>query len=168
MSRDFTREDIERQAEAARLLIAEMAGDDEEFAHDIAEGETMLFEAIEVALAEMDECDILANGLAAKIDDFKGRKSRIDERRGRLVGMIDQAFQIAGIQKHQFASATISVKRIPPKLIVLDEAAIPADFWDPQPPKLNRQRALSALKESTCVPGAEMSNGGQTIQIRRV
>jgi len=59
------------------------------------------------------------------------------------------------------------MKAVPQKLIVTDESQIPTRFFKPQPPKLDRKELLDALKIGETVPGADMSNGGTTIQIRR-
>lgn len=166
MAKDYTKAEIERQATAAAALVRELAGDDAELAHDIAEGETGLFEACEVALDEMDHCDVQIEGLGKLIENMQRRLNRFKSRKQTLVGVLDQAFQMAEVSSHQFSRATISTKRVPAKLVVTDESAIPAEFWEPQPPKLNRKAVTDAAKNGP-VEGVHMSNGGTTIQIRR-
>lgn len=167
MAYDETRSALNRQSMAARALIEELAGDDAELAHDIVEGETDLFEAVERALAEIDECDILVEGLSAHIKKLNDRLSRVKKRAENVRGMIDQAFQMAEVQSHKFSTATITTKRIPPKPVVSDESLIPSRFFAPQPPKLDMKALGQAVKDGEDVPGASMSNGGTTIQIRR-
>jgi hypothetical protein len=58
------------------------------------------------------------------------------------------------------------VSRELPKAIILNEADIPSKFWKAQDPKLDRKAVLDALKAKEAVAGAELSNGGETIQIR--
>lgn len=167
MSYDATRGDLNKQGMAARMLVDELAGDDAELAHDLVEGETDFFEAVERALSEIDECDIMAEGLAAHIKKLNDRLARVKKRAENVRGMIDQAFQMAEVQSHKFSTATISTKSIPPKLIVSDESEIPSRFFEPQPPKLDKKALGDAVKSGEAVPGAVMSNGGTTIQIRR-
>lgn len=164
--RDFTREEIERHAVAASSLVRELAGGDDDLAHDLVEGETDLFEAIERALDEITECEIMQAGISDAVKKLNDRKGRAKKRADRLRGLIDQAFQMAEVKSHTFPSATITTKNVPPKLMVTDESAIPSIFFVPQPLKLD----LDALKKAAVagkISGAEMSNGGTTIQIRR-
>ncbi len=49
---------------------------------------------------------------------------------------------------------------------LVDEGQVPDDFWRPQPPKLDRQGLISALKAGREVPGAVLGNGGMTISVR--
>jgi Siphovirus Gp157 len=50
--------------------------------------------------------------------------------------------------------------------LILDEAILPAKFWKAQDPKLDKKAVLDALKAKEDVPGASLSNGGETISIR--
>ncbi|MGE0857439.1 MAG: siphovirus Gp157 family protein [Hyphomicrobiaceae bacterium] len=43
---------------------------------------------------------------------------------------------------------------------------IPSEFWKPQPPRLDKKVVLDALKAGAVVPGAELSNGGETLSMR--
>ncbi len=165
--RDLTREQLQKNAIAAKSLIEEIASDDEALNHDVVEGETNLFEAVEVALSEIEECEIIAAGCDHQIGKLRQRKERAEKRAGRLRGLIDQAFQMAEVKSHTFPTATITTKKTPPKLIVTDEAAIPSKFFKPQPPKLDKSALLSAIRSGEQVPGATKSNGGTTIQIRK-
>ena len=49
---------------------------------------------------------------------------------------------------------------------VVEESAIPAGYWRPQPPKLDRQAVLVALKDGVSVPGAALSSPAPTIAVR--
>lgn len=160
---------LNRQAVAAAELLTALGDDaqDDDLAHDMIEGETDFFEAVERVLSEIDECEILTAGIKDMQKRLSDRLARVSNRADRLRGLIDQAFQMAEIKSHKFASATISTKAVPRKLIVTDESQIPARFYEPQPPKLDRKALLDAIKEGEAVPGADMSNGGTTIQIRR-
>lgn len=166
---DYRDHGINRQAVAAEELIRSLGDDasDDDLLHDTIEGETDFFEAVERALDEITECEIIAAGIADMQKRLSDRLTRANNRSEKLRGLIDQAFQMAEIKSHKFASATITMKAVPQKLIVTDESQIPTRFFKPQPPKLDRKELLDALKNGEAVPGADMSNGGTTIQIRR-
>lgn len=167
MALDRTKIDIERQAQAAAALIAELNSDDAELNHDMVEGETGFFEAIEAALDEIGECEIMATGLADHIAKLTERKRRAEDRAKRIKGMIDQAFQMAEVKSHKFTTATITTKAVPAKPLITDESALPSRFFAPQPPKLDKAAVAKALKDGEAIEGAMLTNGGTTIQIRR-
>lgn len=162
---DIVKLNVVREVEAAKDLIAALNSPDEDLNHDMVEGETGLFEAIEVALDEIRECDIQASGIKDKVEQLSKRKTRVTKRKDHLKGLIEQAFAVAEIKAHKFPCETLTVKSTPPKLIVTDEAVIPSKFWEKQPPKLDRSELLKSVK-SEKVTGAELSNGGTTLQIR--
>lgn len=166
--KDYRDHGISKQAVAAAELVRALGedSDDAVLVHDVIEGETDFFEAVERALDEIGECEIVAAGVKDMQDKLSKRLSRTNLRAEKLRGLIDQAFQMADIKSHKFPGATISTKAIPRKLIITDESAIPSKFFVPQPPKLDR-KALTQAASVGPVDGAEMSNGGTTIQIRR-
>ena len=51
-------------------------------------------------------------------------------------------------------------------LVVIDEETIPADFWKPQPAKLDRQGLISSIPAGRVVPGALLGNVPMTISVR--
>lgn len=82
-----------------------------------------------------------------------------------LKDYIQAQMEAAGRAKVQGELLTIAVQKSPPSLGVLDEKSIPAQFWAPQPPKLDSRGVLDLLKAGGEVPGAEMRQG-QHIRIR--
>ena len=186
--KDYTEADLRRQAMAAKHLLGDLQGDGEEIEgnlrHDTIEGETNFFETVEIALQRILDYAVVSDGCAAAIERLQKRKERAEKSAERMRGAIDQAFQIAELETgHDFGIATVSPKKIPPKLLVIEESEIPSRFFkEPEPPapKLDRKALLDALKERQkalessadgkdvppAIPGAELSNGGQTVQIR--
>ena len=66
------------------------------------------------------------------------------------------------------ADFTVSLRATKAPLIVTDEPEIPLDYWRPQPPKLDRQGLINALKARHVIPGAvlgrrSVSYAGRTI-----
>lgn len=170
MSKDWTQEDLQRQAVAAASLIAELADQmdgDEDLVHDTIEGETNFFECCQRALDEMAECEIIEAGCKEAINKLSTRKGRAAARITRLKGMLDQAFQMAEITSHRFPTATVSTRKVPPKAIITEESEIPSRFYVTPAPVLDKKALLDALKAGESIPGASLSNGGQTIAIRK-
>jgi hypothetical protein len=96
-------------------------------------------------------------------------------------------------QRLRRPSATLTLRRVPPDIVVLAEADIPADFFVPQPPpppKLDKAALKTALQiqaeklaeisvisdpqarrqahaSLSTISGAVLGNGGFSLQIRR-
>lgn len=161
--------DLRRQSEAAMGLVAALRADDhdDETVQDMVEGETSLLEAIGRAIAEMDECDVQVAGIKAKEAEFSERRLRATRRIETLRGLIEQAMLVADIRTIKLPTATLTVKDVPPKPIVVDEAAIPARFWKTPDPVLDKTALNAAIKDGEEVAGVTFSNGGTSLQIRR-
>lgn len=162
---------LRRQTEAAKTLIASLAGhDDEELVADAIEGETDLIEAIESALSEMDECDVMSAGLKIKIDQFTERKRSVDERKKRVQALIEQAMLTTEQTSLRLPTATLTIRKNAPGVVVADESAIPSRFFVEQErpaPKLDKRALLEALKAQEAIPGANLDNGSVSLSVRR-
>ena len=158
---------LSREAEAARdLIFAINAGDDDELAADMVEGETNLHEAITAALDMLDQTEALSEGIKALMAKYAERKTVTERRGDRIRAAIQQAMQVSGLKTLHLPAATLTVKPVPPKPIIEDESLIPAEFWKPAAPTLDRAAINKAAKDGA-LPGVTMSNGGETLQIRR-
>jgi hypothetical protein len=51
-------------------------------------------------------------------------------------------------------------------LVVIDEAAIPASYWVPQKPRLDRQALSSDLKRDISIPGVCLKNPEPILSVR--
>jgi len=194
---DSTEFIVHREIEAAKLLLAGMretiGEEDMALLADTLEGETDLFEAIDLALSEIDETEVLISGLKEKENQFSARRRNMEERLRRFRTLIEQAMAVAEQTKLKRPAATLTLRSLPPDVVVLQESDIPSQFFVPQPPpppKLDkaalrlalrarqakvdaiatdsdpetRQAALAAIPP---IPGAALNNGSFSLQIRR-
>ncbi|MFD1944699.1 siphovirus Gp157 family protein [Paradevosia shaoguanensis] len=164
---------VRRQTEAAKLLLVSLheagAADDEELRADAIDGETDLNEALAAALAEIDEREILIKGLKAKEGEFAERRDREERSVERIRTLIEQALLTAELPSMKLPTATLSIARRKPGVVVTNEADIPSRFWvipDPQP-KLDKKALADALAANENVPGASLDNGTVSLTIRR-
>lgn len=158
------------QALAARNLLAvyaDVLAGDEQAVADAIEGETDLRSAIEVAVDRIASNDALVAAIKDRVDGLNSRRKRLDAQTETLRTAIGVAMEVATIKRLELADGTVTLKATPASAIVTDEAVIPAKFWKPQEPRLDKRAVLDALKASEAVPGATLSNGGSTVQIRR-
>ena len=63
--------------------------------------------------------------------------------------------------------ATVTPKRTPPSVRIINEAAIPAQFKRKIVKEVVDKAALKTALVDVRVPGAELSNGGITLAVRR-
>jgi hypothetical protein len=165
-----TMRDLEKQIAAAQIIreqVVTLAGDDPDFIRDAIEGETSINEII-AALAEADgEDDAILEGIAEYQKKIAERKSRIENRQDTRRALIASAMELAELKKLETPAGTVSLKATASKTIITDESQIPSDYFETPPPKLNKTAVSAALKEGRDIPGATLSNGGKTIQIRR-
>jgi hypothetical protein len=153
-------------ADVLKAQLREIAGDDEQLLADTIEGEIDLRGLICMA-AEQNVTDAASvNGIADLVDKLRDRKDRIEKRIAMRRVAILTAMQSGEIRTLDTPAGTISRKAVPPSVLILEEAEIPAEFFKPQDPKLDKKAVADALKAGKPVPGAAMSNGGETIQIR--
>lgn len=168
---------LQREIEAARAIreqIAALAQGDEDFARDVIEGETNIRELISSLVANEAEDDALVGAIGGLISGLQVRKKRVEARIEYRRAMIANGLNIAGLPKLETAGGTVSIKAVAPKLIVSDESAVPAKYWTAGAPTLDKKALLADLKAQADgggpigpIDGASLSNGGQTIQIRR-
>ena len=70
------------------------------------------------------------------------------------------------IKKVAAPDFTATVKAGIPSLMVIDEAAVPSIYWEPRPPKLNRQDLVSDLKQGAEITGAALSIPDPVLSVR--
>lgn len=153
----------------ARNLLADMRdllGDDAELIATTIEGETDLTEVASKALGRILELNGMMDGIAGMMASLKDRGERLEKQRDNLRSLLGVAMETACLKRLETPLATASLRAVPPKAEIIDEAAIPVRFWKPQEPKLDRRAVLDALKAKEAVPGATLSNGGMTVSIK--
>lgn len=165
---------VRRQTEAAKSLLTSLheqgADDDAELVADAIEGETDLVEAIDAAMAEIDECELLIAGLKAKETEFEARRKTIERRAERVRALIEQAMFATDQKTMKLPTATISLTQRAPGLVVTNEADIPSRFFVEQErpaPKLDKKALAAAIKAGEEVPGATLDNGSVSLSVRR-
>lgn len=157
-------QELSRAVEIRRALADH--ADDPALILDTIEGETDLAEACCVVLEETMEDETLIAGIKSTIADLEARKSRIERSIETRRNIILMAMEKAQVQTIKSPLATLSVGRVAPKVIVTEEANIPARFWKPSDPTLDRKALKAALDGNEAVPGASLSNGGINLTIR--
>lgn len=139
---------------------------DEETLADTLEGLTNLPEMLaEVVRSQRDDLAFAA-ALRARMADMQVRLSRFDHRAEKKRDLVISVMERAGLKKLTEPDLTVSLRPSQPPLVVIDEEAIPQNFWKPQAPKLDRKGLIGALHSGRDIPGAVLGNGAMTISVR--
>ena len=159
---------LDREIDAARLLrtgLADLIADDPQLGIDMVEGETNLNEALQAAASQYCADKCLLEAVKAQIDLLDARAARIAKRMELTRHLVTVALEQSGRQNMETTFGMISLKRIPPSLIVSKEreAEIPPEFWKRGDPVLDKAKLKAALKEGRAISGATLSNGDITV-----
>lgn len=154
-------------ANALALRLALRGEADAQLVLDMIEGSTNLHEAVCVVAEEILEDEIVLEGTKAMLAALGERKARIEKSIEDRRNIILMAMDRAGIPTIKSPSCTLSTRDVPAKVVVIDEAAIPASYFTTPEPKLDKRALGEALKGGAAVPGAELSNGGIGLTLRR-
>jgi hypothetical protein len=139
---------------------------DEECLTDTLEGITNLHEMIAAVIRSALLDEALQAGLRTRLEEMRQRLDRLEERGAKKRQLALEAMCEAGLKKLEQPDFTASARAGLPSLIVVAEDQIPADYWLPQPPKLDRQSLLAALKRGGEVAGAQLCNPKPILAVR--
>jgi hypothetical protein len=148
-----------------RLRAAEPDLDERTLA-DTLEGLTDLHEIVAAIIRAALEDEALACGLKERIEAMQGRLERLTERAGKRRQFARELMVETEIKKITAADFTLSIRPGSPSLVVMDEAVIPSEFWEPRDPRLNRQALLAELKGGIAIAGVALSNPEPVLSVR--
>lgn len=160
---------VATSAAAASALLRSMAElvVDDDTAEIIIDTETDLPDAISAALDRIAELEHHREAITARMADLAARKARFADNIEALRRSIQSALEATGVRKLELPVATISLRAVPPSVVITDEAALPAEYKRQPPPVPDKKLIAAALKDGVVIDGAELSNGGQTVSIKR-
>ncbi len=147
-------------------LEADFPDADEDTLRDTLEGLTTLTDMLAEVLRSCLEDQSLASVLKARMADMQDRLSRFEERARKKRALVTSIMEQAGLKKLMEPDFTVSLRPSRPPLTIIDEEAIPGDFWRPQAAKLDRQGLISALSAGRDISGAVLGNPPMTISVR--
>ncbi len=139
---------------------------DEDTLRDTLEGMTNLTDMLAEVLRSCLEDQSLASALRSRVSDMQERCARFDERTRKKRELVCTVMEEADLQKLTEPDFTVSLRPSRAPLMIIDEAAIPGDYWRPQPAQLDRMGLISALSNGRDIPGAVLGNPPMTIAVR--
>jgi hypothetical protein len=147
-------------------LRSEYPDVDDDTLRDTLEGMSTLPEAIAAILRSHLDDVALAVALRGRLSDMQDRLARIEGRAEKKRTLVASVMEQASLRKITQPDFTASLRPTPPPLVVISESEIPAAYWKPQPPKLDRKGLIADLSSGVHVSGATLGNGHSTISVR--
>lgn len=161
---------LQEEIAAARTLIAAGRGlfdDDEEIAATALEGETGLHEQIALAAKRLCEIESVLLGARHVIERMTKRMHAYDDRRAKLRAAIATAMDVARQKRIETPVASLSLRPVAPSVHISNEGALPEQFMREkivrEPDKLGIR---NAIQSGLSVPGAVLSGGGITVNVK--
>ncbi len=139
---------------------------DEETLADTADGETNLTDMLGVVLRSMLDDKAFAAALRDRKADMQDRLERLDHRVEKKRALVIEVMERAAIKNLSEPDFTASLRAGRPPIVMIDEEAVPGEYWRPQPAKLDRQKLYSVLRDGRDIPGAVLGNAEPSISVR--
>lgn len=139
---------------------------DEETLSDTVEGLTDLHEILAAVVRSALADDAMAMGLQHRIDAMEKRRDRLQYRAATRRQLVRDVMIDSAIKKVMAPDLTLVLRSGSPSVVVTDESSIPEEYWEPQHPRLNRQKIMAKLKAGADVQGAQLSNPQLILTVR--
>jgi hypothetical protein len=147
-------------------LRAEDPQIDEQTLADTVEGLTDLHQILSAIIRAALADEALANGLKGRIAEMEDRLRRLQDRACKRRQIARDVMVELDLKKLKAPDFTASIRPGIPALMVIDEAAVPSIYWEPQEPRLNRQGLVADLKQGAEVTGVALSNPEPVLSVR--
>ena len=147
-------------------LMKDYPAADDETVLDTLEGITDLHEMIAAVIRSALVDEALQAGLRAFLEEMRQRLVRLEERGAKKRQLALDAMCEVGLKKLEQPDFTVSTRAGLPPLVIIADDDVPAPYWVPQPPKLDRQALLADLKRGAVIPGVQLGNPKPCLAVR--
>lgn len=155
---------IEAQIDALIAAYPELA-EDEELRADMLDGETDLRALLSRIVGKIREASAFVEAIKTQRDHLSDRQARYKRREEAMRSLAHRLMDAARTRKMELPEATLSVRAVPPSVQIVDENTIP-DVYAKLVRQIDKAAVKDALKAGETVPGAALSNGGETLSVR--
>jgi hypothetical protein len=165
-SSGFLRTEVNNYLILASELKVRYGDIDAETLADTLEGLSSLPEVIGAVIRSSLDDGALIEALKGRIQDLELRLERFKDRHEKKRALARWAMLEAGLDKLAAEDFSAGLRKGSERLEVLDEAAIPKEYFVEQAPKLDRKALGDALKRGEVLLGAELVTGEPSLQVR--
>lgn len=158
--------------EAARRqklsLIAEFPelAEDEQALWDTLDGINGAQDFIASLIRGSREDDAMASGIKEYEAELRARRDRLERRAKARKDAAFEMMQALGLRRLERPDFLLTVSARKPSVIITDETAIP-HFLMSTKVYPNKERIAAELRQGHEVPGATLSNGGESLTVRK-
>ncbi len=147
-------------------LIEKFGETDEETLADTLEGVSDLPDLLQRLLRTALSDEAAAIGLRGMISGMRERLERIEQRARKKRDVAALAMEEADIKRIDAPDFTVGLRPGSARAKIVDETAVPSEFWRPQPARLDKAGLMAVLKTGRKVTGALLTDGAPTVSIR--
>ena len=147
-------------------LAEQFPNEDEETLVDTLEGMTDLTDMLTKIIRSSLDDKALVTALKQREADMQERRERFEVRAQKKRDLVFNFMERAEIKKIAAPDFTAGLRAGQEKVMVIDEAAIPAAFWRAGVPTLDKKALATALKANADIPGATLANAPPTLSVR--
>ena len=106
-----------------------------------------------------------ADVLDKEIDRLQRKKSRINNSIKSIKSNLERSMLVTGKRKFKTLLFSFGIQKNPPTISVVNEAAIPENFWKQQDPVLDKKALMAFIKENGPTEYAQLTQG-ESLRIR--
>ena len=132
---------------------------------DMLDSEVDFDDVINELIESTIDAEYMAKYIGKRCDELKERQDRFYHKANNLRQSILLLLQDAQVKKFVGIEKTVSVAQKPASVVIVDESQIPDKFIRVKK-EPNKTAIKDALANNEEVPGATLSNGGVTLQMR--
>lgn len=154
------------QASIAAEIANALGGEDDETIRDAILAGCCYEEIMQLALAELAERECMAEAIAIRQKELAERKARMVAGADKMREIMADLMNRANVRKVELPEGTLSLGNAQQSLRITDDTALPDKFMRIKK-EPDKAAIKDALKNGETIAGAELSNGGQQLTIRR-
>ena len=156
---------VKEQMERVQEIIAVLDEDDPD-REEILSNETDIYALMDWAMRKEAELDVQITAMKELSSLYKEREKTITKRNNKMRELLMAMMVAAKEKSYKGTFGTVTVKPTPPKVIITDESKLTGEYLIVKETP-DKKAIKAAFDDKINVEGAILSNGGETIAIRR-
>lgn len=165
MDKEILRDEAAHNRMLASQLLESFGDLDDDTLKDTLHGLSTFPDMIEEIVRSSLDDEVIVVGLKSRMSDMAARLERFQDRNQRKRNLACWAMGMGGLDRLNCPEFSVSYRMGGPRLEVIDDTKIPADYLAPLPPKLKRAELTTALKAGQQIEGVRLIPAAPHIQV---